>query len=134
MGKNKKVPPPCPCGSGKLYSNCCQSFHLQNTQAPTAESLMRARYCAYALKLNDYIDKTWHSSTRAQNINAEEIGVKWTKLNLKKAWQGSNNTEAFIEFEAHYKVNGKAEKMHEISRFIFEQNQWLYIDGQVTAD
>ena len=36
----------CPCGSKKEYKECCEVFH-KGGDAPTAETLMRARYSAF---------------------------------------------------------------------------------------
>jgi SEC-C motif-containing protein len=35
-----------------------------------------------------------------------------------------------VEFVAVYKINGKAHRLHEISRFVREGDQWFYVDGQ----
>ena len=47
----KKIPSEslCPCGSGQTYQLCCEVFH-KGKYAPTAEKLMRSRFCAYYLK------------------------------------------------------------------------------------
>jgi len=41
----------------------------------------------------------------------------------------SNDEQAIVEFVARYKINGRAGKMHEISRFKRIANRWLYVDG-----
>ena len=129
---HKKSLQPCPCGSDQLYCACCQPFHLGDALASSAQILMQTRYSAYALQLNDYIQNSWHPSTRANSVATDEITVKWVGLLIKKTWTGDTDNEAFVEFEARYKVNGKAEKMAEISRFVFENGQWFYIDGVVS--
>ena len=121
----------CPCGSDRLYVHCCQPFHLSSVIAPTAEALMRARYSAYAFNLDDYIRNTWHSDSRLNAADMDDKGIKWVELIVKKTWVGKQKNEAFVEFEARYKVNGKAEKMQEVSRFVCENKQWFYIDGEV---
>ncbi|MET0935854.1 MAG: YchJ family metal-binding protein, partial [Luteibacter sp.] len=45
---------PCPCGSGGSYSSCCGRWHAGEA-APSAEALMRSRYSAYVLELEDYL-------------------------------------------------------------------------------
>jgi SEC-C motif-containing protein len=35
-----------------------------------------------------------------------------------------------VEFVAIFKVNGKAHRIHEISQFIKQDQQWFYVDGQ----
>jgi len=42
-------------------------------------------------------------------------------------------THAIVEFAARYKVNGRAFRMRETSRFVQEDGRWYYVDGD-TAD
>ena len=35
-----------------------------------------------------------------------------------------------VEFVARYKVDGRAHRLDEISRFVREAGQWFYIDGK----
>jgi SEC-C motif-containing protein len=39
-----------------------------------------------------------------------------------------------VEFVARCKINGRAERMHELSRFVREQGRWYYIDGQMPQE
>ncbi len=36
----------CPCGSGRPYEECCETYIEGRETAPTAEALMRSRYAA----------------------------------------------------------------------------------------
>ena len=49
--KNSKMN--CPCCSGKIYEECCAPFHRKEKHAPTAEALMRSRYSAYAILMEN---------------------------------------------------------------------------------
>ena len=123
----------CHCDSGLLYSACCEPFH-GGVAAPTAQALMRSRYAAYVLNLKDYLLSTWHASTRPTHLDEPEAGLKWLGLTVKKAWVVSED-EAFVEFVARYKVGGgKAERLHEVSRFVREniagEWRWFYVDGE----
>lgn len=51
---------PCPCYSGKVYSECCEPFHKGTTLPDDAVALMRSRYAAYAFHLAKYIMMTTH--------------------------------------------------------------------------
>ncbi len=84
-GKNGRVVETgCPCGSGKGYGECCGRFHAGEAAAPTAEALMRSRYCrlrqgrhrlpadhlalfdqapAARPRPQDPVDRSWRSST-----------------------------------------------------------------------
>ena len=90
---------------------------------------MRSRYSAYALKLEDYLLDTWHTSTRptALNLN-EDQPIKWLGLKVNRFEQISLNT-ATVEFIARYKITGKAERLHEVSEFVFENERWFYVSG-----
>ena len=95
--------------------------------APTPEALMRSRYCAYVLGLIEYLLATWHSSTGPGDLELQPI--QWLGLEVLHA--ESSGDVGVVEFVARCKVNGRAERMHELSRFVRENNRWYYIDGQV---
>ena len=119
----------CPCESSKPYVHCCQPHH-QGIPAPTAEALMRSRYTAYVLGLEDYLLKTWHADTRPQSLNlAEDTSIKWLGLQVKRSENISHNT-AIVEFVARYSLGGKkAERLHEISQFLRTDQEWYYLRG-----
>jgi SEC-C motif-containing protein len=121
----------CPCGSGKPYAACCGRFIEGNEPAPTAEALMRSRYTAYTLLKEDYLLATWHPSTRPPSLGlAQEVPTKWLGLEVKRHEQ-QDADHAIVEFVARYKVNGRAHRLHEVSCFVREAEQWFYVDGQV---
>lgn len=125
--------PHCPCESGKPYEACCRPYH-EGIAAPTAEALMRSRYTAYALGLEEYLLQTWHSSTRPRALNLnEDHAIKWLGLQVKEAHTNgaqTSGTQATVTFVARYKIGGKAERLVEISDFIFEGGRWYYVAGQ----
>ncbi len=121
----------CPCGSGKGYTDCCARYLEGNEIAPSAEALMRSRYTAYTLLREDYLRATWHSSTRPTSLGlAEEMPTKWIGLEVKRHEQ-QDADHALVEFVARYKVNGRAHRLHEVSRFVCEEGRWFYIDGEI---
>ena len=122
----------CVCGSGQPYADCCVRYIVGGEAAPTAEVLMRSRYTAYSLSREDYLLATWHASTRpVQSGLAEEPPVKWIGLEVKRfEQQGADH--AIVEFTARYKVNGRAHRLHEVSRFVREDGCWFYVDGVVS--
>jgi len=129
----------CLCESGKTYSTCCEFYHLglaKHVFAPNAEKLMRSRYSAFVLCLEDYLLQTWHPDTRPNQLNlanGHDV-TKWLGLAMKQ-YKLLTNSTATVEFIAHYKMaenmSGKAERHHEISQFIKIDYQWLYFDGQI---
>jgi SEC-C motif-containing protein len=95
---------------------------------------MRSRYSAYALaqvrgtdrpSLLGYLVKTWHPSTAPGTIDLTPMS--WTGLDVSHS--AANGDAATVEFTAFHKVNGRAGKLHEISRFVREGGVWLYVDG-----
>ena len=124
----KQTPLLCPCESGKPYSACCKVYH-SGIAAPTAEALMRSRYSAYVLSLEDYLLQTWHPETSPIALNlSEDIATKWLGLQIKHAESNSVST-ATVEFIARYKVGGKAERLHELSEFVRIDSRWYYLTG-----
>lgn len=125
----------CPCGSDKDYQLCCDVFH-QQFNAPTAEKLMRSRYSAYVLELENYLLQTWHPSTRPAQLNLQQEGkVNWLGLKIIRCEAGNNHDNTgVVEFVARYKANSKATRLHETSQFVQEQGQWLYLSGQAGTE
>jgi SEC-C motif domain protein len=120
--------------------DCCGRWHggiLRGEHAPTPEALMRSRYSAYALaqgrgtalpSLVEYLVKTWHPSTAPGDL---ELGpMSWTGLEVLH--REASGDAAVVEFTAYHKANGRAGKLHEVSRFVREAGVWLYVDGVVT--
>ncbi len=127
----KLIECPCGSGSGKLLADCCARFIEGREFAPTAEALMRSRYTAYNLMSEVYLLSTWHVSTRPVSLELKKgVSTKWFRLEVKRHEQ-QDKSHAIVEFVAHYKVNGRAHKMHETSRFVHEDGRWFYLDGEV---
>lgn len=123
----------CPCGSNKKYSGCCGRYLEAGEIAPTAEALMRSRYTAYTLARDDYLLATWHHSTRPPSLElASAPHRKWLGLEVKRHEQLASD-QALVEFIARCKVNGRAHRLHEISRFVYQTEQWFYLDGDIRS-
>jgi SEC-C motif-containing protein len=121
----------CPCGNTKPYTACCAPYVERNEPAPTAEALMRSRYTAYTLLREDYVLATWHTSTRPASLElAADAATKWIGLDVKRHEQ-QDSEHAIVEFVARYKVNGRAHRLHEVSRFVREDGRWFYLDGDL---
>ncbi|MHB1353709.1 MAG: YchJ family protein [Thiobacillus sp.] len=120
----------CPCGSGRAYEACCGRYHA-GERSPDAEALMRARYSAYARGLEAYLLDTWHPATRppALDLDADPHPL-WVGLTVA-SHRPLDATHAAVEFVARYKLNGRAYKLHETSRFERVDGDWLYVDGEI---
>jgi len=121
---------PCPCQSDMPYADCCGPWHKgldQGHHAPTPEALMRSRYSAYLLGLIDYLLATWHPSTAPGEL--ELPPVKW--LGLEVLHVQASGDAGVVEFVARCRDAGRAQRIHEISRFVREDGHWYYIDGEI---
>ncbi len=124
----------CPCGrlQGKRslsFEQCCQRYldHFDSTPAPDAESLMRSRYSAFVLQRSDYLLKTWDASHRPAELDFD-ANTKWLGLQVKMH-RTIDSEHAEVEFVARYRVQGKASRLHELSRFVCRDGRWYYLDG-----
>ena len=122
---------PCPCGSAVAYGACCGRWHAgpQHLLAPSPEALMRSRYSAYVLGLHDYVRDTWHPRTRPPVIEPDPPGLKWLGLEVRSAPAPAGD-EGSVEFVARNKLGGRAQRLHETSRFERIDGRWVYVDGE----
>ena len=121
---------PCPCGSGNDYDQCCGRY-IDGGQLPASpQQLMRSRYTAFARHNSDYLQQTWHESTRPAQLEFE-AGVSWFGLRIIDCQAGDADDEGWVEFIARFKGNGRLQSLHERSRFVREQGRWQYVDGQI---
>lgn len=88
---------------------------------------MRSRYTAYAQQNEQYLLDSWHASTRPESINIDP-SVQWLRLSIL------NSDTDHVEFVATYRLQGRAHKLHENSRFVFEDGKWFYVDGIINDD
>ena len=129
----------CPCGQKdarqKLlpYAACCGRYveHFDTVPAPDAQSLMRSRYTAFVAERADYLQATWHATTRPAAV-AVDAGTKWLGLEVR-AHRTTCDDRAEVEFVARYRLGGRAVRLHETSRFVREDGRWFYVDGDMAA-
>ncbi len=89
---------------------------------------MRSRYSAYALGKHDYVLATWHPSTCPAGLQADPTGLTWLGLEVRRATLDDPD-HGTVEFVARSKHAGRAQRLHEISRFVRESGRWYYLDG-----
>jgi SEC-C motif-containing protein len=121
---------PCPCGLGP-FAQCCGRY-LGGAQVPAnAQQLMRSRYTAFVLRDEAYLRASWHPDTCPDGPLCED-GIKWLGLELLRHQEDGDGRRATVEFVARYKVNGRAQRLHEVSRFVRDGEpggRWRYLDG-----
>ncbi len=126
MLDSEPMPETCPCGSGQAYSSCCQPLH-QGDFASTPESLMRSRFAAFVLQLPDYLTRTWHPSTRPEELDLSG-NPPWRSLTVLSSSETGN--EGDVHFRAVYPQGGGWRYLEEKSRFVRVDGQWLYLSGE----
>lgn len=138
---------PCPCGRTQpaarparplAWAECCGRYldaapALPGLPAPDAESLMRSRYSAFVRGNAAYLQATWHASTRPAHVPIDPQ-TRWLGLQVR-AYRLVDADHAEVEFIARHRTGGagpeagRAERLHERSRFVRESGRWYYVDG-----
>lgn len=128
----------CPCGSGKSYSECCEPIIKGAVKAPTAESLMRARYTAYEKHAIDFIINTCEKSDKVAEIDRKATedwsnNSTWMGLKVLRTEKGgAGDDEGIVEFEATYAQKGIRDIHHETAYFKKTNGEWFYSYGAMT--
>ncbi|MFD5229618.1 YchJ family protein [Streptomyces qaidamensis] len=119
----------CPCGLPQAYEACCGRFHSGAAAAPSAEALMRSRYCAFVQEDAGYLLRTWHPRTRPRTLELDP-GMRWTGLEILGTSGGSAfHSAGTVEFRASYRGGS----LHERSSFERVDGAWVYVDGEFPA-
>ncbi|WP_405642236.1 YchJ family protein [Streptomyces sp. NBC_00019] len=115
----------CPCGLPEPYDKCCGRYHAGAAAAPTAEALMRSRYCAFVKQDAAYLLRTWHPRTRPASLDFD-AGMRWTGLEILGTGDGSAfHSVGTVTFRASFRGGS----LHERSRFERVDGAWVYVDG-----
>lgn len=91
---------------------------------------MRSRYSAFVRDLLDYLLATWHPSTRPSTLQPNPAGLRWLGLEVRRR-SVQDADHATVEFVARSKLGGRAQRLHETSRFVREDGRWFYVDGEM---
>ena len=119
----------CYCGNNVSFQNCCEPYIKGIKNAPTAETLMRSRYSAFATGAADYLVNTTHISKRRFH-NKKDI-LDWSQANKWLKLEALASTENTVTFKAYYlDENLKAQVHYEHSTFKLENEKWFYVDGE----
>lgn len=95
---------------------------------------MRSRYSAYVLNNGEYLLRTWASNTRPAAIEFDDQ-LTWYGLQIVDTDQASDH--GYVHFKARFCViNNEGAHTHtdwqeleETSRFVLQDQQWIYVDG-----
>ncbi len=94
---------------------------------------MRSRYSAYVLGREAYLLATWHPTTQPASLDLHTgPAARWLGLKIvRREAGGADDDRGVVEFIARFKINGRAERLHEVSRFARDDGRWFYVDGMV---
>lgn len=93
---------------------------------------MRSRYCAFVRQDAAYLLRTWHPDTRPANIDFHGPQPVWRSLEIRRTEAGTAADDTGrVEFVAHYLSEGRPGTLHETSRFVRRDGQWLYVGGDI---
>ena len=95
---------------------------------------MRARYSAYAVKNAVFVRESYAKEKQAENSISEikDFANSCRFINLTVLDSGYNDETGFVTFKAHYFYQDLYCQLAENSRFIKEDGQWRYLDGEIT--
>ena len=133
------TPPPdetrCPCGSGDSFGACCGPILRRQRRAGTAEALMRSRYTAFTVRDLEHLLRSWHPATRParDDLAASLAGeIRWLRLDVHATHGGGPFDDAgTVEFTAISTGPQGRHEQHEVSRFVREEGNWFYADGDL---
>lgn len=96
----------------------------------TAEALMRSRFEAFRSGDADWLLASWHRSTRPKSLDLAD-NPTWRRLQIVATLRGgAEDSDGMVEFRASYRTDGEHSVLHERSRFVREDGQWYYLDGE----
>lgn len=124
----------CLCGSGLPYSQCCGLYHSGEKLPATAETLMRSRFTAYAMRDAGYLSSTWDAAKCPEVIDFSKEKAEWHRMEIIETKKGgAQDSKGLVEFKAYFIQDGEEYALHEISRFIKNNNRWYYLDGVIKS-
>lgn len=126
----------CLCGSNKLAADCCSPVINGERKAVTAENLMRARYCAFALGRVDFLSSSLHPDHRddhdVESTRRWANNSQWLGLQIVESERGGlQDEEGVVEFIATFKEKGVIRHHHERSNFSKVDGEWYFVEGDL---
>jgi len=124
----------CPCGRSVALEGCCGPILEGHVDAATAETLMRARYTAFATQQIGFILASHHPKTRV-DVDPDAVarsskGSRWLGLDVLRTEDGlAGDERGWVEFKARYETNGREMVHHELSLFERHQGRWYFHSG-----
>lgn len=127
----------CPCrrmaAEPVPYALCCKPALEDGVPAPSAETLMRSRYSAFALGRVDYLHDSLAPEAR-RDFDRRAIAhwsqsAQWLGLDINGTEGGQPGDETgYVSFTAHYTMDGKRQAHRERSLFRFADGRWYFVE------
>ena len=90
---------------------------------------MRARYSAFAVGDEAFLVRSWHPATLPRTVGMDS-SVEWLGLDvIGVSGGGVFDTDGTVEFIARYRRGDRTDAVHERSRFVRHERQWVYLDA-----
>jgi SEC-C motif-containing protein len=91
---------------------------------------MRSRFSAFAVGDVAYLLRSWHPATRPSRLELDPA-QEWVRLEILGTVEGGPfHAEGSVEFRAHYRDGGRADSLHENSRFVRDSGAWVYLHAR----
>ncbi|MBT3504942.1 MAG: zinc chelation protein SecC [Piscirickettsiaceae bacterium] len=124
---------PCPCFSGKRYTECCELIHKGKTKVLDVEQVVRARYTAFCYGEIGYLIDTLHPRKRrlgdSFSLSKRIKKTRWIGLKIIGS-EREDDIVSYVDFVAFRIEQGMIAQQHERSRFSFINDKWFYFDGE----
>lgn len=124
----------CYCGSGSLFSQCCEPLLQGLQKANNPEVLMRSRFSAFSTNNFQYLLSTTGKDQRngltEEDFAESNLGTTWLMLELVSTITHANQ----VEFKAYYQHDKKFLLHHELSNFEQQNDKWCYTTGEIFDD
>lgn len=124
----------CPCNPNLAFADCCARYHV-GAPIESAQTLMRARYSAYATHNIGFIQET---SLPAQQAVLDMAAItewsqnsQWLGLEVIAEVVSPEQRHATVEFIAHWQDATGRHQHHETSLFIKPAARWYFYDPNV---
>ncbi|HEU5079067.1 MAG TPA: YchJ family metal-binding protein [Opitutaceae bacterium] len=117
---------PCPCGSGKLFSECCEPLLRGTRTAATAEELMRSRFTAHVAQDFAYLHRTYLPTSKTKYVEEKSTNESpWTRLVVHS--HDAQGDTAHVDFSAFFvDGDGPEQVLQEKAEFKRIKGEWIY--------
>lgn len=88
---------------------------------------MRSRFTAFVQNRTDYLQATWHPSTRPEHLDLAN-SPDWVGLSVLES--DASGDQGHVHFRAYYRAGGQWRFLEERSAFVRESGHWFYVKGE----